>query len=86
MKKIMLSLGAVLGSIAAFADNLTTDNSIVQVSDVTGIFEEAQSSMASLIEAALPVVIAFVGGGLIIWGALALVSLLKRGLSAGKGR
>ena len=83
-------MGASVASLATFAEETsggsTTSTGIVSVQDVTDIFSNAQTSMTSLIDAALPVIIAFVGGGLIIWGALALVSLLKRGFGAGKGR
>lgn len=78
-------VGASVASLATFAAD-GADSGIVSVDDVTSIFTNAQSSMTSLIDAALPVIIAFVGGGLIIWGGLALVSLLKRGFGAGKGR
>lgn len=88
MKKVLTALGVVGSSALAFAEEGATGtaNAIVEVADVTDIFTNAQDSMGDLIAAALPVVIAFVGGGLIIWGALALVSLLKRGFGAGKGR
>ena len=79
-----VSVGSALSVLAE--ETGTTSSGIVAVSDMTDIFSTAQSNMSSLIEAALPVVIAFVSGGLIIWGGLALVSLLKRGFGAGKGR
>ena len=87
MKKLLSTFACGLASVAAFAEGGTgTAQGIVEVGDVTEIFTNAQSSMASLLDAALPVIIAFVGGGLIIWGALALISVIKRGLNAGKGR
>lgn len=85
MKKLMLTLGAALASVASFAEG-GASNHIVEVNQVKDIFTTAQTNMTDLITAALPVVIAFVGGGLIIWGALALVSLLKRGFGVSRGR
>lgn len=88
MKKFALALGGALASVASFAEETggSADTSLVPVADVSGIFTQAQTAMGSLLDAALPVVIAFVVGGLTIWGALALVSLIKRGFGAGKGR
>lgn len=89
MKKFFATaLASVGGAFAALAEGGTSGISdpIVTVNDVAQIFDTAQTDMASLIDAALPVVIAFVCGGLIIWGALALIGVIKRGLNAGKGR
>lgn len=87
MKKLMLTLGAALASVVSFAEETAASvGDIVTVTQVEEIFTKAQENMTDLIDVALPVVIAFVGGGLIIWGALALVSLLKRGFGAAKGR
>lgn len=85
MKKLGVALFCGLSSALVWAQEAGA-RSIVSTDDVADIFTEAQTNMTALIGAALPVVIAFVGGGLIIWGALALVSLLKRGFGAGKGR
>ena len=88
MKKLMYTLGAFAATapMALLADDSTTASGIVSTSDVTGIFTQAQTDMSSLLEAAIPVVCTFVGGGLIIWGAIALVGVLKRAFGAGKGR
>lgn len=85
MKKLFVALASVGSSVVALAEG-TAAETIVGTDDVTGIFEAAQTNMEALIDAALPVAIAFVGGGLVIWGALALVSILKRAFGAGKGR
>ena len=86
MKKLGVALFCGLTSALVWAEGKAAASGIVSTDDVADIFTEAQTNMTALISAALPVVIAFVGGGLIIWGALALVSLLKRGFGAGKGR
>lgn len=87
MQKFLAMLGTGLAGVVAFAEGgATGTNPIVAVDDVKEIFTGAQSSMTSLIDAALPVIIAFVGGGLIIWGAIALVGVIKRAFGAGKGR
>lgn len=87
MKKLLTMCGTALAGVVAFAEGgVTAVDPIVAVDDVKDIFTGAQSSMTSLIEAALPVIIAFVGGGLIIWGAIALVGVIKRAFGAGKGR
>lgn len=89
MKKKLLSFFGALGATAlAFADETgsTTASGIISTDDVAEIFEGAQTSMTALIESALPVVIAFVGGGLIIWGVMALIPVIKRAFGAGKGR
>lgn len=84
MKKLLITAMVALPSLAALAD--TTDTNIITISDVSDIFETATTNMTSLVSAAMPVVISFVGGGLVIWGAFALLRLIKRGFSAGKGR
>ena len=87
IKKALAFVGTAFGSLAVLAEATGSSTSgIVAVDDMTGIFTQAQTDMTSLISAALPVVVLFVSGGLIIWGGLALVSLLKRGFGAGKGR
>lgn len=91
MKKLMYTLGAFAATapMALLAEGGTSGSgtsSIVSMSDVTDIFTNAQEDMTSLLSAAIPVVVAFVGGGLIIWGAIALVGVLKRAFGAGKGR
>lgn len=86
MKKLLTMLGSGLASVVALAEEPGTASGIVSIDDVQAIFTGAQSSMTSLIDAALPVIIAFVGGGLIIWGAIALVGVIKRAFGAGKGR
>lgn len=87
MKKLLASVATLGSSFAVFADGGTTTTSgIVATSDFSDMFSTAQSNMAALIDVALPVAITFVGGGLVIWGAIALVSVLKRAFSAGKGR
>lgn len=88
MKKLMYTLGAFAATapMALLAEDSTTSSGIVSTSDVTSIFTQAQTDMTSLLDAAIPVVCAFVGGGLIIWGAIALVGVLKRAFGAGKGR
>lgn len=84
MKKLMYTLGAFAAT--APMALLAEGENIVTVADVTDIFTNAQADMTSLLSAAIPVVIAFVGGGLVIWGAIALVGVLKRAFGAGKGR
>lgn len=86
MKKLITTLGTGLLGVAAFAQESGGGEGIVDAADVTEIFTGAQSSMSALMDAAIPVVIAFVGGGLIIWGAISLVGVLKRAFGAGKGR
>lgn len=84
MKKLfsLLAAGAAVPC-SVFADTVTP---IVTQAQVGEIFTNAQTDMTSLITAAMPVVVAFVGGGLVIWGAIALVGVIKRAFGAGKGR
>lgn len=85
MKKLLVGLGTALASVLAFAEE-SSGSDIVSVSDMTDMFTTAQSNMSSLIDAAIPVAISFVVGGLVIWGAIALVGILKRAFTSGKGR
>lgn len=91
MKKLFYSLAAFAATspLSLLADDSTGGSSssgIVSTSDVADIFTNAQTDMTALITSALPVIIAFVGGGLVIWGAIALVGVIKRAFGAGKGR
>lgn len=88
MKKWLVGLGTAFASVLAFAEETsgTSSTEIVSVSDMTDMFTTAQTNMASLIDAAIPVAISFVVGGLVIWGAIALVGILKRAFTSGKGR
>lgn len=91
MKKIfnkLFALGAVMSSGVALAEETSGSSStaIIGVEDMTDMFSTAQQNMTSLLDAAIPVAVSFVVGGLVIWGAIALVGVLKRAFSAGKGR
>ena len=59
---------------------------IIAVDDFSDMWESIGDTMTDLIEAALPYVTAFVIGGLVLWGAFALIRIIKRGFSTGKGR
>lgn len=85
MKKLLYSLAAFAAApLSLLAEGAATP--IVTQEQVGEIFTNAQTDMTSLITAAMPVVVAFVGGGLVIWGAIALVGVIKRAFGAGKGR
>lgn len=76
MKKILLSLAAVGPAVCAFAEETSS----------SAIVTEAQSTLAGLLEQVSGVVGGLVTAGLVIWGGIALVGVLKRAFSAGKGR
>lgn len=85
MKKLLSAIGFGLTTLALKAQQ-ATDEGIIGTADVKEIFTKAQSNMTTLIDDALPVVIAFVIGGLTIWAAIALIGIIKRAFGAGKGR
>lgn len=86
MKKLLYSLAAVAAAPLSLLAEGGTSTPIVSTADLQGIFTNAQTDMTALITAAMPVIVAFVGGGLVIWGAIALVGVIKRAFGAGKGR
>ena len=74
----MVALGSV---VSAFAEGPGS------TSDVAGdIIETAQSSLEGILGSAGAAVSALVVAGLAIWGAIAIIGVLKRAFNAGKGR
>lgn len=73
--KIAALSAAVLPSLATFA-----------AEGDTNILGDAQTALEGLITAATPIVSSIIVAGLAVWGGIALIGLLKRAFSAGKGR
>lgn len=82
MRKVLFGASAMLATASAFAAAGDMPDSAA----VSEIFTNAQTSLGDLLTAALPVIIAVVGGGLLVWGGIALVGVIKRAFGAGKGR
>lgn len=84
-KKILSAFAVAAGSLVSFAQEQAAQP-IIEPAQVKDIFTQAQTNMTTLVSNALPVIIAFVVGGLTIWAAIALIGVLKRAFGAGKGR
>ena len=87
----LLALCGILATGAVFAAETTGSSTTGLISSTSetaleGMFTTAQSNLSSMLDNAIPVIVAFVVGGLVIWGAIALIGVLKRAFSAGKGR
>lgn len=86
MKKLLSTVtSTVLLAATAIAEGEGTSN-MPTVSDVEGVFSSFDETLGQLLDKAIPVVTAVIGGGLVIWGAIALVGVLKRAFTVGKGR
>lgn len=79
MRKLAVMLVPAVSSVAAFAAEGDTDVG-------TQILSGAQTTLTGLLTSAVPVIVAILGAGLAIWGAIALVGLVKRVFSTAKGR
>lgn len=87
MKKLLTLATTTLMGVIAFAEETAgSSDALVSTEDVEGIFGNAQTALGDLLTSALPVVGSLVVGGLVIWGAIALIGILKKAFSAGKGR
>lgn len=84
MKKLIAGAVALGPTLALLAEDTSTY--VASTTQLGAVFTNAQTNMTALVTAAMPVISAFVGGGLIIWGAIALLSVIKRAFLAGKGR
>ena len=83
MKKNISRLALVLPALCACGSALA-----VGESDTTAqtVITQAQTSLEGILTSAGTAVSALVVAGLAIWGAIAIVGVLKRAFSAGKGR
>lgn len=81
-KVATLAVG-VLGAAVAVAEETSGGNT---TSVAETIISDAQTTMEGILSSAGGAVSALVVAGLVIWAGIAIVGLLKRGFSAGKGR
>lgn len=77
MKKFVPAL-ALAASVPAFAETPAMDTAAA-----TGILTSAQTGLTALLTAATPVISALILAGLAIWGAMALVRIVKRAFRTG---
>lgn len=89
MKKLLLAIPSVLGSVVAFAEE-TSGSSSGEVaftgSAAETIVNDAAGTLTNFLEGVAPVLGGIVVAGLVVWGALKLVPIIKSAFSAGKGR
>lgn len=82
MKKNISRLALAVPALCACGSALAAgDDSTAQT-----VITQAQSSLEGILTSAGTAVTALVVAGLAIWGAIAIVGVLKRAFSAGKGR
>ena len=77
MKKLLMGAASVAGSLATFAEEPVTADSILT---------QAETSLTSLLSTAIPVVGSMVIAGLGLWGVMKLLNILKRAFGFGTGR
>ena len=83
MKKLFYSALAVAGSASAA---LAQEGSASAINIAETLTEQAKDSLTGMLDTVAPVIVAVVVAGLSIWGGIALVGIIKRGFTAGKGR
>lgn len=79
MAAVTVALGAPFALLAEETSGSGADTA-------TTVIENAQNSLEGILTTAGGAVAALVAAGLAIWGAIAIVGVLKRAFSAGKGR
>lgn len=79
-KKLVLALLACLGVSSVFAEG----TNVVEV--VNDIGHGVQNMVAEGVNALVPIMVAIIGIGLIVWFVPTTVSALKNAFGAGKGR
>ena len=84
MKKLVYSAGAfALTALPALAEETSGGTSSPVAEDV---LDGASSALQAIITAAGPVITTVVIAGLGLWGAIAIVGVVKRAFNSGKGR
>lgn len=83
MKKNISRLALAVPALCACGSALAAGEGDTVASSV---IDQAQSSLEGILTSAGSAVTALVVAGLAIWGAIAIVGVLKRAFSAGKGR
>lgn len=84
MKKLMYSvLTFAAVSLPALAEEISGGGSDTIATD---ILDQAQGALEAIITAAGPVVTSVIVAGLGLWGAIAIVGVVKRAFNSGKGR
>ena len=74
----MIALGS---AVSAFAEETGSTSSVA-----ADLINDAQGSLQGILTTAGGAVSAIVVAGLAIWGAIAIIGVLKRAFNAGKGR
>lgn len=90
-QKALVFAGMAMTSVMAFAEGADTSVDADAIlgydnAKITDLFTGVKEQFSGLIEAALPYITAFVVAGLVIWGALALIGIMKRAFGSGRGR
>lgn len=87
MKKSLATLAAVGSSAVALAQEATTGGAVAYDGSVAKtIVDGASGTLQNFITGAGTVVAGVIIAGLAIWGGIALVGILKKAFSTGKGR
>ena len=87
MKKFLLALGAVSAAAASFAVDGSAGGAIAYEGSVAEtIAKNASDSLQNFLTGVGPVVAGIVVAGLAIWAGIAIVGIVKKAFSAGKGR
>lgn len=82
VRKLGVAAAVACGSVVSALAGDTTGSSDV----VSNVIEDSTDALSGILSTAGSSVAALVAAGLAIWGAIAIVGVLKRAFSAGKGR
>lgn len=80
MNKMKYATLAFLPTVSVFAEGANSGSS---ATDAAGLLTDAQTALTGMLTSAFPVIATVVVAGLGIWGAIKLVRIVKRALSAG---
>ena len=87
MKKLLPSLLATVGgAVTALAEGAASGAVAYENSVAKTIVDDASTTLTNFITGAGAVVAGIIVAGLAIWGGIALVGILKKAFSTGKGR
>lgn len=86
MKKFLFALPAVGASLASFATDPSSGAIAYEGSTAATIVTDASTTLTNFLTGAGTVVAGVIVAGLAIWGAIALVGIVKKAFSTGKGR
>ena len=84
MKKALIALGGVLGSVAAFAEETSGSSTGIDLSEATTALTGVKSALVDWVGDAMPILTAIAGAFLVFWLGKMVFRLVKGWTSAAK--